>query len=273
MSHKPILLHEIQNVIEKYNIQTAIDVTFGGGNHAKLFPYLEFAMDRDIEAQKYNTFGANLIIDKFSNLSKYIAKPVDVIHADLGLSWMQIQSNRGFSFMTNSELHMTASQEDVSLYKTINHMSKNEITKILSEYGELKNAKAIAQNIVEYQLYKDIHTTYELIEACKINNYSILAKIFQAFRIYVNDEINELHAMLNTAIDFAKYISIITFHSIEAKIVKEFMASKGYKVVRIMPSKEEIAINPASRSALLYICFKPAEKPTKTTKKRKSKFN
>ena len=271
MSHKPILLNEIKIIIEKYNIQTAIDVTFGGGNHAKLFPHLEFAMDRDIEAKKYNTFGSNLIIDKFSNLSKYITKPVDLIHADLGLSWMQIQSNRGFSFMTNSELHMTASQEDISLYKTINHMSKNEITKILSEYGELKNARAIAQNIVEYQLHKDIHTTYDLIEACKVNNYSILAKIFQAFRIYVNDEINELHMMLNTAIEFAKYISVITFHSIEAKIVKEFMSAKGYKVIKITPSKEEIAINPASRSALLYICFKPTEKQPK--KKSKSILN
>ncbi len=266
MSHKPILLNEIQKLIKDYNIYTAIDVTFGGGNHAQLFPHLEFAMDRDIEAQKYNTFGANLVIDKFSNLHKYITKPVDIIHADLGLSWMQIQSNRGFSFMTNSELHMTASQDDVALYKTINHMSKNEITKILNEYGELKNAKAIAQNIVEYQLHKDIHTTYELIEACKVNNYSILAKIFQAFRIYVNDEINELHAMLNTAIEFAKYISIITFHSIEAKIVKEFMSSRGYKIVRIIPSKEEIITNPASRSALLYICFKPVVKLLKTRK-------
>lgn len=260
MSHKPILLKEIKDIIQKYNINTAIDVTFGGGNHAKLFPQLVFAMDRDIEANKYNTFGAHLIIDKFSNLEKYIAEPVDLIHADLGLSWMQIQSNRGFSFMTNSELHMTASQHDISLYKKINHMSKEMITRILTEYGEIKNAKAIAQNIMEYQLHKEIHTTYDLIEACKCNNYSILAKIFQAFRIYINDEINELHAMLNTAIKYAKYISIITFHSIEAKITKDFMTSHGFKIIKINPSKDEILQNPASRSAILYLCYKKIDK-------------
>lgn len=254
--HKPLLLKEIQKIIQDYNIETAIDVTFGGGNHAKLFPSLVFAMDRDIEAQKYNTFGANLIIDKFSNLSKYIKDSVDLIHADLGLSWMQIQSDRGFSFMSNSDLHMTASQDDISLYKKLSTMSKSQIIQILEKYGDIKNAKCIAQNILEYQLHTEIKTTNNLKEACNITSYPVLAKIFQAFRIYINDELQELEKLLETAIQHTKFVTVITFHSLEAKIVKQFMKKNGVKkIIKITASEEEKVHNPASRSAVMYLCI------------------
>lgn len=256
--HFPVLSKEIQCIIQDYNITSVIDVTFGAGGHSRLFGNkLLFAIDRDKTVEQYNYTNVQLHIDKFSNLEKYITSNVTLIHADLGLSTMQIKSDRGFSFMRNNSLNMNASQEEQSLKQELQKMPITKIQSILSVYGDLKKyAKKIAERIDKYRLHTNITTTYELIEACGIQDYSVLAKIFQSFRIYINNEIEELNKLLKTAKEHSEMISIITFHSLEAKIVKKFFKLHDYKIKTFKPSEEEIQENNASRSATLYLGIK-----------------
>ncbi len=233
-----------------------IDGTFGAGGHSSLFQEncrLLFSMDRDSSVIKYNTTGINLIIDKFSNLDQYIMEKPDLIHCDLGLSMMQIMDHdRGFSFMHDGPLNMNASEFGVILKDRINVMKPIEMERILRSYGDLKNAKSIASSINRYRIHSDITTTRQLSEASGCHNYGELARIFQAFRIYNNDEIYELETLLNTAKLHSKMVSIITFHSLEAKIVYSFLKTHCGVVKKFKPSNEEVTLNPSSRSAILY---------------------
>lgn len=250
-----------------------------------------FAFDQDIEAIKYseerlNKIGSNykIIKDNFVNIKKHI-ESCDAILYDLGVSSPQLdQKERGFSFHQDYELDMRMDKSNtLTAKKVVNEYSYNNLVKIFREYGEEKYATSIARKIEEYRKTKTIDTTLELVDI--ISNavpfkykreHHPARKVFQAIRIEVNDELNVFAKSLKDALDILNIngrICVITFHSLEDRICKEVFkevseVDKAYKtlpiipehampkykiIAKITPSKEEIELNPRSRSATLRV--------------------
>lgn len=253
--HISIMPKEILELVLKLKVESIVDVTYGGGGHSKLFLENNLkltAMDRDPSVCEKNP---NVICDKFSNIDKYVNE-VDIIFADLGISTNQLLSERGFSFMSDTLLDMRVDQQGDYLYAKIRKMSEYEMANIIKEYGEERNAKKIAKNIVFYRLRNDIKTTGDLVKAIDSDDYRVLSRVFQAFRIYINNEFGELESLLKKGKKISKIgMLILTFHSLEDRIVKRFF-KENYKNNGFIPvSEEEIKINNSSRSAKLRFGF------------------
>lgn len=266
MSHIPVLKEKIQFIFEKLPVKSVIDVTFGAGGHSEIFLKNNckvIALDRDKTVLKFSEIFKNnsnfqIFIDCFSNILKY-SKETDIIFGDLGMSTMQLEGSEGktgFSFMKNTELDMRMGENGSKLNEIINNLPVFELEKILRDYAEEKNYKVLANNIVKYRLAKKITTTFDLIDAIKITQYANLARIFQAFRIYINSELLELENLLSSGFPIVKEgMFFITFHSLEDRIVKNFFRTHFKFRGFILPSEEEIKINPKSRSAKLRFGF------------------
>ena len=218
-----------------------------------------------------------LVNDSYTNLKKIVEKysfrPVQGILFDLGMSsWHLEESGRGFTFLKDEPLDMRYSLEnDLTAEEIINNYSQEKIEKILKEYGEERFAKRIAKRIIQTRPRK-IKSTFQLIEIIKKAVPGKRTKIhpatrtFQALRIAVNDELNNLRKVLPQTIEVLApggKIVIISFHSLEDRIVKNFFREEAKKgPLRILtkkpvrPSKEEIKINPRSRSAKLRAAMK-----------------
>ncbi len=256
-----------------------------------------FAFDADAEAVAYSEkelqkIGSNFKIfnTNFTHIKECLAqeniRKVDGIIFDLGVSSPQIdKAERGFSFMQDAPLDMRMSQNGLSAKDIVNNYSSEELKNIFYQYGEEKQAKRIAETIVWQRGQKPIETTLELVEIIKKacgSNYFYKQhperKIFQAIRIAVNDELNVLSKTLPMAIDLLKpggRIAVITFHSLEDRIVKNIFREysevdelvKGLpdipesyqpklKIITkkaVLPSAEELAENRRSSSAKLRI--------------------
>lgn len=292
MSHFPVLLKEVINIFSPRQNQNFIDCTIGGGGHSlaiikKILPKGKIlGIDLSQEAIqrlklkiKNSKFKNNLILvnDNFVNLlkivKKYKFKKVSGILLDLGLSSDLLkQSGKGFSFLKNEFLDMRYGNEGKTAYEIINQSSKKELEKILKEYGEEKFAHFIAENILKRRRQKKIQTTKELVEIVnevlekfKVYNQRFktktLARVFQAIRIAVNNELENLKKVLPQTIKILKKngcLIVISYHSLEDRIVKHFFREKAKeKVLKILtkkplrPKEEEIKINPSSRSAKL----------------------
>jgi 16S rRNA (cytosine1402-N4)-methyltransferase len=235
-----------------------------------------------------------LVCDSFINLKEIVKRErflaVSGILFDLGMSsWHLTEAGRGFSFLKNEPLDMRYSpQNPLTAEKIVNYWSKSEIEKILREYGEERFAKKIAEKIIEVRKSKPIKTTFQLVEIIRQAVHSrylhqkihFATRTFQAIRITVNDELNNLEKALPQAADILNpegRLVIISFHSLEDRIVKNFYRSRspiesknirssssfsalGYlKILTkkpIRPQKEEIRINPRSRSAKLRAAIK-----------------
>lgn len=254
--HFPVMSKEIINICQNLKVKKVLDCTFGAGGHTRAL--LErgigvTAMDRDPSVQtianSIQSKSFNFIQDKFSNCDQYLSS-VDLVIADLGLSTMQINSHRGFSFMSDSPLHMSMDQED-SLINKINRMNRDEIAKVIKIYGEESNYKKIADNITKYKLRKKITTSGELREAIAMDKFPILARVFQSFRIFLNRELEELEDLVKKIPKISKNGALIlSFHSLEDKIVKVFSKQYTYNGF-LKPSQQEIDENINSRSAKL----------------------
>lgn len=295
--HIPALLTEC---IDGLNISpngTYVDVTFGGGGHSRgIIEQLGtegklFSFDQDSDAEK------NIIDDKrftfvksnfrfLKNFMKYHnIEQVDGIIADLGVSFHHFdEAERGFSFRFEGKLDMRMNRRGgSSAAEIINKYPENKIADILYYYGEMRNARKIAAEIVKRREDKMIETTSDLLSIIKgmINpkqEKKELAQIFQALRIEVNDEMSSLKNMLQQSVEILKprgRIVILTYHSLEDRIVKDFFRYGNFegkaeqdffgrlitplKQVNnkvITPSEEEIERNPRSRSAKLRIAEK-----------------
>ena len=155
--HIPIFAKETEEIVKKNNFKSICDCTFGTGGHTKIF--LQYcnnvtAFDRDINVRKYteNLGNLNFINDKFSNISNYIEQ-CDLIFADLGMSTLQLESDRGFAYLKNTELDMRMSEDysQLKLKNILNKMPMYKIKEIIKNYGEEKHATKIASNIEKYR--------------------------------------------------------------------------------------------------------------------------
>ncbi len=297
--HNPVLLKESVDGLDIKPDGIYVDVTFGGGGHSKeILKRLGengklFAFDQDTDALK-NTINDErfvLINENFRYIKSFLrfhgVKKVDGILADLGVSSHQFnEAERGFSTRFNAKLDMRMNQNDkTSAYEVINYYDEKKLADILFQYGELRNSRAIAKQIVEARIENKIKTSFELKEVLKrflpkAKEHKILAQIFQAIRIEVNEEINVLKEFLLQTIDLLNEggkLSVISYHSLEDRLVKRLI-QKGkfegepekdfygnihipFKKDRkfIIPSKEEIKENNRARSAKLRIAFKNKE--------------
>ena len=257
--HIPIMTTEIYDTLNDLNINTIIDTTFGSGGHTKIFQKLNikyiFAMDQDPLVVQYKIPNIPLVIDTFSNVNKYHSN-YDFIFADLGMSTMQIEdTTRGFSFMRNGPLNMSMNINSSTdkLFHLLNREPIWTIEDILNKYGQVFN-KSIISSIGRYRISNDITDTAGLIRACGTNEYKKLAKVFQALRIFINDEMTELDLLLrhgNPSIGWG----FLTFHSLEDNKIKHFSSGMRFKKL-ITPSKQEIQNNPQSRSCRFRLLLK-----------------
>lgn len=294
--HNPVLLKE---TVDGLNIRPDgiyVDVTFGGGGHSReIMSRLGengklFAFDQDLDALK-NAIDDDrfmLINENFRFIKRFLRfhgiKQVDGILADLGVSSHQFDvAERGFSTRFEAELDMRMDQKgEISAYNVINEYDEQEIARVLFNYGELKNARAMATVIVAARQEAPIKNSEQLklilarfLPGHKSNK--ILAQIYQAIRIEVNQEMDVLKEFLEQSLEILKpggRLSVISYHSLEDRLVKRFVKNgmfEGeperdffgnfevpFKTIEklIVPSEEEIAINNRARSAKLRVAEK-----------------
>jgi len=289
--HRTVLLNE---AIEGLNLNSksfVLDCTFGGGGHSlemcKRYSGIKIiALDQDKNAfekaeDKFKDLNCDIsfVNENFRNLDKVSLQNVDGIIFDLGLSSDQLEvSGRGFSFLKNEPLIMTMKENptsaDVTAGDVVNTWSEKSLADIIYGYGEEKYSRKIAKGIVEAREKKKIETTFDLVKIIedvvpavyKRGRLHFATRTFQAIRIAVNDELGALAEGLEKGFKFLKNggrISVISFHSLEDRIVKRFfkeMAMKGEaRLVNkkvILASADEIKNNPRSRSAKLRILEK-----------------
>ena len=286
--HQPVMLKEVDNFLITKKDGYYVDCTFGGGGHSSYllnkYPNIKIiAFDQDADALKY--FNNNQNIQKnrivfcntnFRNILKELnrlnIKKVSGIFADLGVSSKQFDNKqRGFSFNSDTILDMRMDQsKTLSAYEVINTFSYDKLVDIFFAYGEESYSKQIAKKIVEERLKYTIKTCNQLhniISAIKWKKSSIdpATKIFQALRIYVNDELGSLKELLNAIpliLDDNTRALFLTYHSLEDRIVKTAFKNfsvYGLKIVNkkvIVASQEEIKENPRSRSAKMRVLEK-----------------
>lgn len=294
--HKPVLL---QSSLEGLNIQPDgiyVDVTFGGGGHSRaLLKYLGsegrlLAFDQDPDALDNNIQDSRfqLVAANFNHLGQYLkfykVQTVDGILADFGVSSHQFDtSSRGFSIRSEGRLDMRMNpQQQLDAYCVVNNYSESELTRIFSDYGELRNAKNLARTICNIRIEQPLTTTQDLKAAVhtlvpqRIEN-KIYAQLFQALRIEVNNELEVLKSFLLQAQDILKpggRLVCISYHSLEDRLVKRFFQTGNFegKLEKdffgnplrklnpvgklLIPSEEEIKENNRSRSAKMRIAEK-----------------
>ena len=281
-SHFPVMLNEVIKISSPLKGGTYIDCTFGGGGYSKKL--LKFSktivkgLDRD---DKVREFGKKLekkfpqrfkfYQTTFRQLETVTKDPVDVIIFDLGLSSIQLNDlGRGFSFKSNENLDMSMGLNEISAQDVINNLSELELKLVIKIFGEEKEAAKIAKNIVKFRIEKKITKVNDLVDIIKKSkrkNYKSkinpCTKTFQALRIFVNKEITELIDGIVNATKILKpggKILIVSFHSIEDKIVKYFFSNfstNKSKPSRYLPEEDESAI------ALFDKYNKKVLKPTK----------
>ena len=247
IKHYPVLLNEIISIISPQHGGTFIDCTFGqGGYSSKILSFNKtkvIALDRDIETQKIAEkilykFNNRFIFKniKFSQLDNLKLKNENIkgIIFDLGYSFTQIKDpKKGLSFNFNGDLNMQMGINNFSANDVINKLHAEELEKIFKYFGEEKEAKKIANEIIIVRKKKEIDTPtlVELIDRVKSKRYSKIhsaTKVFQALRIFVNKEISELiYGLINASKILKKdgVLAVVTFHSLEDKIVKYFFKS------------------------------------------------
>ncbi|NLU39773.1 MAG: 16S rRNA (cytosine(1402)-N(4))-methyltransferase RsmH [Bacteroidales bacterium] len=294
--HIPVLLNQSIDGLDIKPDGIYVDVTYGGGGHsAKIIESLGagklIGFDQDVDAS-YNIINSDKLIfvqHNFSFLKNFLKyygyEKVDGVLADLGVSSHHFDvAERGFSFRFDGMLDMRMNQTaTLSARNVVNEYDEARLVEIFSRYGEISNSRRTAAVIVEARQKEKINTTSQL---CKVLEPLVpqkaaskyLAKVFQALRIEVNQELEVLKTFLTDVADVLKpggRLVVISYHSLEDRLVKNFMA-KGdfsgdvekdfygnvqseFRLINrkaIIPSDEEIAINPRARSAKLRIAEK-----------------
>ncbi len=295
--HVPVLLTEVINGLQIIPSGIYVDCTFGGGGHSKkILESLNeegklIVFDQDEDAKKNVPDDERIIFvpHNFRHLHRFLRfhkiQKVNGILADLGISSHQInEADRGFSTRFDALMDMRMNQVDEkTAAEVVKDYSEERLHKIFEEYGEVTNSKTLAKRIVEVRKMQSISTIKEFKEAIypvvKGNPEKYLAQVFQALRIEVNDELNVLKELLAQSTEVLAEggrIAVITFHSLEDRLVKNFFKNGNFeteqrkdffgnpekselKVITkkpIIPSKAEVKLNPRSRSSKLRIAEK-----------------
>jgi 16S rRNA (cytosine1402-N4)-methyltransferase len=294
--HNPVLLND---TVEGLNIKedgVYVDVTFGGGGHSRkilesLGPkgrLIAFDQDKDALLNTIDDPRFLLINENFRHVKRFLRfhgiKSVDGVLADFGVSSHQFdEADRGFSIRFDAQLDMRMNQQDVlSAYSLVNTYEEEELKRVFWQYGELRTSLALAKTIVAARAEKAIETTFEL--KAVLNKYlpkgrenKILAQIYQAIRIEVNQEIEVLKEFLlqmPELLNNGGRLSVISYHSLEDRLVKRFIRNGLFegepekdvfgnfdvplKKVGglIVPDAKEIKLNNRARSAKLRIAEK-----------------
>jgi len=294
--HNPVLLND---AVEGLNIKedgVYVDVTFGGGGHSRkilesLGPkgrLIAFDQDKDALLNTIDDPRFLLINENFRHVKRFLRfhgiKSVDGVLADFGVSSHQFdEADRGFSIRFDAQLDMRMNQQDVlSAYSLVNTYEEEELKRVFWQYGELRTSLALAKTIVAARAEKAIETTFEL--KAVLNKYlpkgrenKILAQIYQAIRIEVNQEIEVLKEFLlqmPELLNNGGRLSVISYHSLEDRLVKRFIRNGLFegepekdvfgnfdvplKKVGglIVPDAKEIKLNNRARSAKLRIAEK-----------------
>jgi len=294
--HNPVLLKETVDGLNINPDGVYVDVTFGGGGHSKEIlsrlgsngKLFGFDQDEDAWLNALPDERFTLIKENFRYIKRFLRfhgiKQVDGILADLGVSSHQFDvPERGFSTRFDADLDMRMSKKnDLDAYKVINEYDDANLKRVFLDYGELKIAPALARTIINAREQKSIDTTDELkliLQQFLPDQFKnkILAQIYQAIRIEVNQEMDVLKEFLEQSLDILKpegRLSVISYHSLEDRLVKRFMKngmfegepekdffgnfSVPFKLIAklIVPTEEEIKINNRARSAKLRIAEK-----------------
>lgn len=296
--HTTVLLHEAVDALHVQDGGIYVDCTAGGGGHsAEILSRMKggrlIAIDRDPDAIAYLTerfteeSRVTIVQDEYKNLDSILrsqgCEKVNGILADLGISGKHVDDpSRGFSYHADGPLDLRMSKTGISAKELVNQLPESELARIIFTYGEEKYARSIAKNIVKARSKREIQTTLELVEIIKqsmpqkaMKNSHPAKKTFQALRIAVNDEIDSLPKSIEAMFDhlvIGGFLAIITFHSLEDRIVKQKFAEfcKGctcppdfpicvcgktpcgaLEFRSLAPSEEEIAKNNRARSARL----------------------
>ena len=295
MAHIPVLQKEVIKYLDVKSNENFVDCTLDGGGHSLMI--LErsgpkgrlLGIEADKEMAKLGQkriqeagFKDRMIVacDNFSNLKTIIEenkfRSVDGILIDLGLSsWQLEESKRGFSFQKQEPLDMRYDAENpLTAEKIVNYWSEQDIERILKEFGEEGFSRQIAKEIIETRRIRPIKNTAQLVEVVKKalplkflhQNIHFATRTFQALRIAVNDELKSLERVLPQCLEVLNKdgrMVIISFHSLEDRIVKNFFKEKELeqklKVATkkpVVPEEEEIKSNPRSRSSKLRAAIK-----------------
>ena len=293
MLHFPVLLEESVDFLVNKKEGSYIDCTYGRGGHTQKIletissnsQLTSFDKDSDAIEHANNIQNTNfkIIQDSFSNINKYFSKDsVDGILYDLGTCSTHFDdASRGFSFRHNGPLDMRFdTKKGKPLKDWINKATENDIKEVLYKYGDEKHAKLISRNIVKYRNQNTLDSTLQLanliqdIYPDKKNKIHPATKSFQAFRIHLNDELTELSNSLIQAKSLLKkngIVVVISFHSLEDNIVKNFFKAeiknypkdipinneefKDFECIakKVRPSAKEIELNNRSRSAIMRV--------------------
>jgi 16S rRNA (cytosine1402-N4)-methyltransferase len=294
--HNPVLLHPTVDGLAITPAGVYVDVTFGGGGHSKEIlsrlgttgKLFAFDQDEDALANALPDERFTLIHENFRYIKRFLRfhniKSVDGILADLGVSSHQFDvAERGFSTRFDAELDMRMSKRtELSAFKVVNEYDADNLTRVFYDYGELKNAPALARTIIEAREFEPIKNTAQLKEVLSRflpahKSHKILAQIYQAIRIEVNQEMEVLKDFLIQSLEILKpggRLSVISYHSLEDRLVKRFMKnglfegeperdffgnfSVPFKTIGklIVPDQQEIKINNRARSAKLRVAEK-----------------
>lgn len=295
--HKSVLFDEAIKALDLNENKIIVDGTAGGGGHSgeiakRAKRVISIDQDPDAIAVLNERLGdkenVTIVHDNYSNIKNIISnlniEKIDGLLLDLGVSSFQLDTaERGFSFHKDAPLDMRMSKSGLSAYDVVNNYDERQLADIIYRYGEEKFSRRIAANIVKARAEKPIETTFELVDIIKssmpqkaMRDAHPARRTFQAIRIEVNAELDVLKSTLEDAFDIlapGSRIAIITFHSLEDRIVKEQFAKwcqgctcpkefpvcvcgkkpKGKTFKSISPSKEELEENPRARSSRLRI--------------------
>lgn len=297
--HIPVLLNEVKKEIPILNQGIYVDGTFGSGGHSRAIlsiiskksKLFAFDIDTDALANEINDSRFTLINANFKFIRFYLnyfdALPADFILADLGLSSHHLETDdRGFSFMSEVPLDMRMHQEqEITAKEILNNHSEEDLINIFKNYGNVNFAVLLARDIVNKRKIKPIETSYDLNELAlkyipKGKEFKNLAKIYQALRIAVNNETDNLKMFIEESYQSLTpggKLCVITFNSLEDQILKSELRKKinnqldqnwlkgdknerWSRIYKISPTNEEVKVNPRARSAKMYVAIKNNKK-------------
>jgi 16S rRNA (cytosine1402-N4)-methyltransferase len=300
--HIPVLLSEVAMALEPLAGATIIDGTFGAGGYTRALLAMGarvIAIDRDPDAIAAGVDLAAAFRDRltlvhgpFSHLDELAGEKVDGVVLDIGVSSMQLdEPDRGFSFRTDGPLDMRMAQAGMTAADVVNRFKPGDLARIFGFLGEERHAGRIARMIERRRAERPFMRTLDLADAIESHigrgpkdKIHPATRVFQALRIFVNDELGELaHALLAAehALKEGGRLAVVTFHSLEDRIVKRFIADRsGRKATSrhlpdaksplptfqkvngpIAPTDAEVQANPRARSAKLRVAVRTAEPP------------